>query len=89
MPQFDFRQPRLFVEAILAPGESVALERSQSNYLGNVMRLAAGDTILVFNGRDGEWQARSWAASGRKVSRSWLRPGRRTTCLTSLMSLRR
>ena len=57
MPQHDFRKPRLFVDAALAPGETVALERSQSNYLGNVLRLAAGETILVFNGRDGEWQA--------------------------------
>jgi 16S rRNA (uracil1498-N3)-methyltransferase len=63
MPQHDFRKPRLFVEAALAPGESVALERDQSNYLGNVLRLTAGDTILVFNGRDGEWQA---AIAGRK-----------------------
>src|SRR5882724_3666015 len=57
MPQFDFRAPRLFVDATLAPGETVGLERGQSNYLGNVLRLSAGDTILVFNGRDGEWQA--------------------------------
>jgi 16S rRNA (uracil1498-N3)-methyltransferase len=57
MPQLDFRKPRLFVDAALAPGETVALERSQSNYLGNVLRLAAGESILVFNGRDGEWQA--------------------------------
>jgi len=63
MPQLDFRQPRLFVDAALAAGETVALERSQSNYLGNVLRLSEGDTILVFNGRDGEWQA---AIGGRK-----------------------
>lgn len=63
MPQFDFRKPRLFVDAALAPGETVALERSQSNYLGNVLRLATGETILVFNGRDGEWQA---SIEGRK-----------------------
>jgi 16S rRNA (uracil1498-N3)-methyltransferase len=63
MPQLDFRSPRLFVDAALAAGETVALERSQSNYLGNVLRLSAGETILVFNGRDGEWQA---AISGRK-----------------------
>jgi 16S rRNA (uracil1498-N3)-methyltransferase len=63
MPQYDFRQPRLFIDASLASGESLALERSQSNYLGNVMRLAAGDTVLVFNGRDGEWQAE---VAGRK-----------------------
>jgi 16S rRNA (uracil1498-N3)-methyltransferase len=63
MPDFDFRAPRLFVDSRLGPGESVALERSQGNYLGNVLRLASGDTILVFNGRDGEWQAE---IAGRK-----------------------
>jgi 16S rRNA (uracil1498-N3)-methyltransferase len=57
MPQVDFRQPRLFVDATLAPGATVALERGQSNYLGNVLRLSEGSTVLVFNGRDGEWQA--------------------------------
>ena len=57
MPQHDFRAPRLFVDAALHPGETVALERNQGNYLGNVLRLGAGDTILAFNGRDGEWQA--------------------------------
>jgi 16S rRNA (uracil1498-N3)-methyltransferase len=57
MPQLDFRSPRLFVDATLAAGATVALERSQSNYLGNVLRLSAGDSILAFNGRDGEWQA--------------------------------
>jgi 16S rRNA (uracil1498-N3)-methyltransferase len=57
MPQMDFNAPRLFVEASLAPGGTVALERNQSNYLGNVLRLAAGDAILVFNGREGEWRA--------------------------------
>src|ERR1700744_4809890 len=55
MPPPDFRSPRLFVDAALAPGESVPLERNQSNYLGNVLRLSAGATILVFNGRDGKW----------------------------------
>jgi 16S rRNA (uracil1498-N3)-methyltransferase len=57
MPQLDFRSPRLFVDAALAAGETVALEHSQGNYLGNVLRLSAGESILVFNGRDGEWQA--------------------------------
>src|SRR5204863_7724924 len=63
MPQLDFRQPRLFVDAALAAGETLALGRGQSNYLGNVLRLSEGDTILVFNGRDGDWRA---AIIGRK-----------------------
>jgi 16S rRNA (uracil1498-N3)-methyltransferase len=57
MPELDFRAPRLFVDAPLSPGETIALERNQSNYLGNVLRLSAGESVLVFNGRDGEWQA--------------------------------
>src|ERR1700742_4663114 len=63
MPQFDFRAPRLFFDAPLAPDRAVALDRNQSNYLGNVLRLSAGESILVFNGRDGEWQA---SIAGRK-----------------------
>jgi 16S rRNA (uracil1498-N3)-methyltransferase len=63
MPEFDFRAPRLFVDAALREGERIALERNQSNYLGNVLRLSAGEAILVFNGRDGEWHA---AIDGRK-----------------------
>ncbi len=63
MPSHDFRKPRLFVDAPLGDGATVALARDQSNYLGNVLRLSAGDGILVFNGRDGEWQA---SITGRK-----------------------
>ena len=63
MPEFDFSAPRLFVDAPLRAGEKIVLERNQSNYLGNVLRLSAGETILVFNGRDGEWRA---AIEGRK-----------------------
>ena len=63
MPPHDFRKPRLFVDAGLEEGASVQLTSEQSNYLGNVLRLSAGDTVLVFNGRDGEWQA---SIRGRK-----------------------
>jgi 16S rRNA (uracil1498-N3)-methyltransferase len=63
MPEFDFSAPRLFIDAPLREGAKIALERNQSNYLGNVLRLSAGENILVFNGRDGEWQAQ---IEGRK-----------------------
>ncbi|WP_027551951.1 16S rRNA (uracil(1498)-N(3))-methyltransferase [Bradyrhizobium sp. Cp5.3] len=63
MPSHDFRAPRLFVDAPLAQDARVALDRDQSNYLGNVLRLGAGASVLAFNGRDGEWQA---AIEGRK-----------------------
>jgi 16S rRNA (uracil1498-N3)-methyltransferase len=63
MPQHDFRSQRLYVDAPLAQGASVALDRDQTNYLGNVLRLSSGAKILAFNGRDGEWQAE---IAGRK-----------------------
>jgi 16S rRNA (uracil1498-N3)-methyltransferase len=63
MPELDFHAPRLFVDAALNQGARIELERNQSNYLGNVLRLSAGESILVFNGRDGEWQAQ---IDGRK-----------------------
>ena len=63
MPQHDFRKPRLYVDAPLNEGANVALDRDQSNYLGNVLRLGSGAAVLTFNGRDGEWQAE---IAGRK-----------------------
>ena len=57
MPRYDFRTPRLFVEEPLALGASIAMNKNQSNYLANVLRLSPGDPVLVFNGRDGEWRA--------------------------------
>jgi 16S rRNA (uracil1498-N3)-methyltransferase len=63
MASRDFRTPRLFVSADLAESAEIALDRGQSNYVQNVLRLAPGDAVLVFNGRDGEWRAR---LAGRK-----------------------
>ena len=57
MPAYDFRTPRIFVDAPLAAGAEVALDRDRANYLLNVLRLKAGDGVLLFNGRDGEWRA--------------------------------
>ena len=57
MSRVDFRKPRLFVDQPLHVGAVADLDRNRANYLGNVLRLAAGDSVLVFNGRDGEWLA--------------------------------
>lgn len=48
---------RLFVTADLSAGAAVAPTLDQARYLTGVMRLKAGDELLVFNGRDGEWRA--------------------------------
>lgn len=46
---------RLYVNHDLAPGQSIALTREQSNYLFAVMRLAVGVQVSLINGRDGEF----------------------------------
>jgi 16S rRNA (uracil1498-N3)-methyltransferase len=58
---------RLFVEADLAAGGEVPLAAAQTHYLTGVMRLGAGDEILVFNGRHGEWRA----ALARRSKSEW------------------
>jgi 16S rRNA (uracil1498-N3)-methyltransferase len=64
---YDFSAPRLFVDAPLATGGRVPVDRAQANYLLSVLRLKAGDAVLVFNGRDGEWRAEI-AVEGRKAA---------------------
>jgi 16S rRNA (uracil1498-N3)-methyltransferase len=66
MSRYDSNAQRLFIEADLAEGAVVTCTPAQANYLRNVLRLEAGDAILVFNGRDGEWRA-ELAASGRRA----------------------
>jgi 16S rRNA (uracil1498-N3)-methyltransferase len=68
MPRCDPRMPRLYVDAALYEGASVALDASQAHYLGDVLRLKTGDAVLAFNGRDGEWQAMLAAAGKRRLA---------------------
>ncbi len=49
---------RLFVPDALLQGLSFVLSAPQFHYLVRVMRAGIGDTVGVFNGRDGEWRAR-------------------------------
>ncbi len=48
---------RLFVSDALGSGNELQLERDQTHYLGRVLRLRNGDTLTVFNGDDGEFEA--------------------------------
>lgn len=65
MAKYEFKMQRLFLRHILAEGARVEADRSQANYLLNVLRLKDGDYVLVFNGKDGEWLAKV-ASSGRR-----------------------
>jgi 16S rRNA (uracil1498-N3)-methyltransferase len=68
MPRYDFRTPRLYIDAPLEVGANVPLDSVQANYLGNVLRLGTGDAVQVFNGRDGEWRASLASAGKRKLA---------------------
>jgi 16S rRNA (uracil1498-N3)-methyltransferase len=58
MPRTYKSFPRLFVRRPLGEGAVVELDRDQTSYLLTVLRLKAGDSVILFNGRDGAWLAK-------------------------------
>ena len=68
MSRYDFSAQRLFVEDRLDEGATIACTPEHANYLRNVLRLGEGDAVLLFNGRDGEWQAELGIAGKRSVT---------------------
>lgn len=71
MPDHDFKSPRLHVEADLSRDVAIEAETAQANYLQNVLRLGPGASVLLFNGRDGEWRAELVPLSKKRLT---LRP---------------
>jgi 16S rRNA (uracil1498-N3)-methyltransferase len=49
---------RLYLSDKLLSGHKIFLDKSDSHYLKNVMRIRSGEELLVFNGKEGEWTAR-------------------------------
>jgi 16S rRNA (uracil1498-N3)-methyltransferase len=58
----------LFVRTPLGEGASVELDGAPANYLSNVLRLAAGAELLVFDGSSGEWLARIAHATKKRMT---------------------
>jgi len=58
MPRTHKSFARLFVDADLQADARLTLGLDQTNYLVAVLRLKAGDSVILFNGRDGAWLAR-------------------------------
>jgi 16S rRNA (uracil1498-N3)-methyltransferase len=56
------------VEQPLAEGAALTLEGARANYLGAVLRLAAGDQVKLFDDRTGEWLAEIAEAGKKRVS---------------------
>lgn len=59
--------PRLHVPVELKPGLAFPVAEQAAHYLRNVMRREAGDTVILFNGRDGEFHAEISHVSKRAV----------------------
>jgi 16S rRNA (uracil1498-N3)-methyltransferase len=59
---------RLYVAASLSAGAPVAPDEGQAHYLLHVMRAKAGDRVMLFNGRDGEWLAEIAEAGKRDIT---------------------
>jgi len=59
---------RLFADAPLHTGARIVPAAGQIHYLMHVMRARAGDRVLLFNGRDGEWRARVADVSRRECA---------------------
>src|SRR5947209_20247611 len=49
--------PRINGDHLLGPGAQFALEPEAAQHVGRALRLKAGDTIMVFDGRGGEYEA--------------------------------
>jgi len=60
--------PRLFVDQVLGEGMTLSLNGAQANYLGNVMRLKAGDPVRLFDDKTGEWIAEVVDTGKRNVT---------------------
>jgi 16S rRNA (uracil1498-N3)-methyltransferase len=48
---------RLYQSSVLAGGQSLTLDFSQTHYLRHVLRCTVGYQLTVFNEREGEWSA--------------------------------
>lgn len=51
------RATRLYITGQLSANAVIELGESEAHYLGHVLRKREADTVLLFNGRDGGWQA--------------------------------
>lgn len=59
--------PRLFVAETLGAGASVRIEGNPAHYLARVMRVGAGDIVILCDDATGEWAARVVDAGKRDV----------------------
>jgi 16S rRNA (uracil1498-N3)-methyltransferase len=51
------RLNRIYLPGLLATGNDIALTTASANHVARVLRMRAGETIAVFNGKGGEFRA--------------------------------
>jgi 16S rRNA (uracil1498-N3)-methyltransferase len=61
------RPTRVHVDASLTPGEHTTLEGDAANHIAKVLRARVGDTLTLFDGRGGEYNARITEFKGARV----------------------
>jgi 16S rRNA (uracil1498-N3)-methyltransferase len=61
-------EPRLMMNGDLAAGAILTLDEAQARHAGTVLRLDVGDSLRLFNARDGEWRARVAEKTKRGMS---------------------
>lgn len=49
--------PRIYCDVRLGPGAQFSLPQDAANHVGRALRLRVGDTLVVFDGRGGEYEA--------------------------------
>jgi len=49
--------PRVYLDAAFSTNQQVMLDDAPAHHLARVLRLREGDSLTLFNGRGGEWQA--------------------------------
>ncbi len=59
--------PRLFVADQLGNGRILALDGNHAHYLGKVMRVREGETVILCDNQTGEWAARVGQVDKRSV----------------------
>jgi 16S rRNA (uracil1498-N3)-methyltransferase len=75
---------RLYVTGDLGASMAVALDEGQAHYLLHVLRAKAGDRVLLFNGRDGEWLAEIAQAGKRGVTAACLKQTQPQACVPDI-----
>ena len=60
-------QIRLYLDVSLSKGQAQLFNKDQTHYLHKVMRLKIGDTLNVFNGREGAWKVKITEANKKRT----------------------